>query len=82
MSIFAYPSFDLVECSNAYMVMHQICNRASFDEGTVEECGASEFLKIAAILSPRCVQLCCICHVLRQRRGTKFVQELLATSDF
>ena len=29
---FAYSCFDLVEGRYDYMVMHQICNRASFDE--------------------------------------------------
>ena len=33
MRIFEYPNFDLVEGSSAYLVMHQICNRASFDGG-------------------------------------------------
>ena len=70
MRIFAYFYFDLVEGSYDYMVMHQICNRASFDEGgrSGGVHGSKFPKKYFAMLSPRCVELR-ICHVLRQSGG-------------
>ena len=66
---FAYSCFDLVEGRYDYMVMHQICNRASFDE-VGRSRGVQLQPSFKKILSPRCLHLS---HTSSKQRRWKFV---------